>query len=92
MDAGLARKSLGRLAANGAIVRASAEMHFSASAIEGAREALETCLRAHPDGASAGDLRDALGVSRKYAIPLLEYFDNQGFTKREGDVRVLRRA
>jgi selenocysteine-specific elongation factor len=31
-----------------------------------------------------------LGVSRKYAIPLLEYFDAQGLTKRDGDVRVLR--
>lgn len=92
IDAGLARKCLGSLATDGAIVRVSAEMHFSAGAIQGAREALEAYLRAHPEGASAGDLRDALGVSRKYAIPLLEYFDNQGVTKREGDVRVLRRA
>jgi selenocysteine-specific elongation factor len=30
-------------------------------------------------------------VSRKYAIPLLEYFDAQGITRRDGDMRFLRR-
>jgi selenocysteine-specific elongation factor len=89
-DVGIARKVLGRLASEGRIVRISSELHFSADAMAGARESLSTYLRAHPAGASAGELRDALGVSRKYAIPLLEYFDAQGLTKREGDVRVLR--
>ncbi len=91
-DVGIARKVLGRLASEGLVVRISSELHFSAEAIAGARESLSAYLQLHPEGASAGDLRDALGVSRKYAIPLLEYFDAQGLTKREGDVRVLRRA
>ena len=30
-----------------------------------------------------------MGVSRKHAIPLLEHFDAQGITKRDGDVRTL---
>lgn len=38
---------------------------------------------------AAGDLRDAFGTSRKYAIPLLEHFDAVGFTKRIGDKRKL---
>jgi selenocysteine-specific elongation factor len=58
--------------------------------MERAKELAAGALAAHPDGASAAALRDSLGVSRKYAIPLLEYFDAQGFTKRVGDVRVLR--
>jgi selenocysteine-specific elongation factor len=29
------------------------------------------------------------GVSRKYAIPILEYLDREHVTKRDGDVRVL---
>ena len=35
------------------------------------------------------EFRDALGSSRKYVMPLLEYLDRQGITRREGDVRVL---
>jgi selenocysteine-specific elongation factor len=35
-------------------------------------------------------LKDAMQTSRKYAVPLLEFFDAQGTTKREGDVRRLR--
>jgi selenocysteine-specific elongation factor len=89
-DVGIARKVLGELARDGRIVRISSELHFSAGAMARARESLTAYLRAHPTGASAGELRDALGVSRKYAIPLLEYFDAQGLTKRDGDVRVLR--
>jgi selenocysteine-specific elongation factor len=37
-----------------------------------------------------GILKDLLGTSRKYAIPLLEYFDSIGLTIRKGDTRVLR--
>ena len=32
--------------------------------------------------------RDFIGSSRKYALPLLEYFDGAGFTRRRGDVRI----
>jgi len=92
VDAAVARKALSRLAGEGSVVRLSPELHFDAAAVESAREALVACLQARPDGATAADLRDALGVSRKYAIPLLEYFDAQGVTKREGDVRVLRKS
>jgi selenocysteine-specific elongation factor len=35
------------------------------------------------------ELRDILGSSRKYVVPLAEYLDRIGFTKREGEVRVL---
>lgn len=36
------------------------------------------------------EFKDLLGVSRKFAIPLLEYFDGQKLTIRVGDKRVLR--
>jgi len=91
-DPGIARKVLGALTTDGAVVRVSSEMHFSAEAMEQARGVLVTYLETHPAGASASELRDALGVSRKYAIPLLEYFDARGVTRREGDLRVLRKA
>jgi selenocysteine-specific elongation factor len=37
---------------------------------------------------AVGDLKDALGVTRKHAIPLLEFFDRHGFTVRRGNARV----
>jgi len=36
-----------------------------------------------------GEFRTALHTSRKYALPLLDYFDETGFTARVGDARVL---
>ena len=34
-------------------------------------------------------MKDLFGVSRKYAIPLMEYFDAQRVTVRQGERRVL---
>ncbi len=53
---------------------------------------LEAMLRAHLTGgqaATAAELKDAMQTTRKYAIPLLEFFDTRGVTKREGDKRRL---
>jgi selenocysteine-specific elongation factor len=33
--------------------------------------------------------KELAGVSRKYAIPLLEYFDNERVTRRSGDKRLI---
>jgi selenocysteine-specific elongation factor len=41
---------------------------------------------------TAAEFRDALGTSRKYAIPLLEHLDSTGFTLRQQDTRVLRES
>lgn len=38
---------------------------------------------------TAAQARDLLGTTRKYIIPLLEYFDKIYFTRREGDIRKL---
>lgn len=40
----------------------------------------------HPS-LTLAELRDMLGTSRKVALPLLEYFDLQKYTAREGDTR-----
>ena len=37
------------------------------------------------------ELRDRLGTSRKFLIPMLEHFDTRGLTARQGGERVLRR-
>jgi len=33
------------------------------------------------------EIRDALGTTRKYAVPLCEYLDRTGFTVRKDDLR-----
>ncbi|MGZ4762594.1 MAG: SelB domain-containing protein [Ilumatobacteraceae bacterium] len=45
-------------------------------------------MRTDPDGFTVAQLRDDLGVSRKYALPLVNELDARGITRRRGDVRV----
>ncbi|MDZ4168592.1 MAG: selenocysteine-specific translation elongation factor [Coriobacteriia bacterium] len=92
VDPGVARKALARLVSEGRLVRVSSDFHFSPAAIAAVRATLEAYFASRSEGATTSDLREALGLSRKYAIPLLEYLDSQGITKREGDLRTLRRA
>jgi selenocysteine-specific elongation factor len=40
-------------------------------------------------GLTVAEIRDLLGTTRKYAVPLCEYLDRIGVTKREGDLRLL---
>src|SRR5205807_8409469 len=40
-------------------------------------------------GMTVAEIRDLLGTTRKYAIPLCEYLDRTGLTRREGDLRFL---
>ncbi|MDA3936279.1 MAG: selenocysteine-specific translation elongation factor [Actinomycetota bacterium] len=91
VDVGVARKVHTRLVAESTVVRLGPELHFDAAAMSAAREKIETHLRANGE-MLAKDARDLLGTSRKYVMPILEYFDAQGLTRRDGDVRVLRRG
>ena len=52
------------------------------------RRQAAAALHANPAGVTLGQLRDALGTTRKYALPFAEYLDRVGVTKRIGDVRV----
>jgi selenocysteine-specific elongation factor len=38
---------------------------------------------------AVGEFKDWTGVSRKYAIPLLEFLDRERVTRRDGDQRVI---
>jgi selenocysteine-specific elongation factor len=89
VDVGVARKALTKLVSAGQVVRLGPDMHFSASAVSDARDRIVFHLQEHGT-ILAKDARDILGTSRKYVVPLLEYFDAQGITKRDGDTRTLR--
>ncbi|MGB4592460.1 MAG: SelB C-terminal domain-containing protein, partial [Coriobacteriia bacterium] len=87
-DAGVVRKVLTKLVAEGAVVRLGPDLHFDAATVVAAREKIVAYLHEHGT-ILAKDARDITGSSRKYIVPLLEYFDSQGVTKRDGDERTL---
>lgn len=91
---GLPRKGLLDLLAvlesRGTIVKVATDLYFDGAALEKAKSALLAHFTTHEDIGAAG-FRDLLGISRKTAIPLLEYFDRTGVTLRVGDVRKLRK-
>jgi selenocysteine-specific elongation factor len=91
VDVKVARKALTKLVAAGRVVRLGPDLHFSADAVEAARVRIVEFLE-DKGTMLASDARDILGTSRKYVVPLLEYFDGRGVTKREGDARTLRRG
>ena len=69
-------------------VRVSAELYFSPAAVTGIEKKLRDSVR--PEGITVSEFRILIGTSRKYALPLLEYFDRIKVTFRVGDVRKLR--
>jgi len=45
-----------------------------------------------PDQFTVAEFRDTMGISRRQAVPLLEWLDGQGWTTRRGDLRSIRRS
>jgi selenocysteine-specific elongation factor len=86
VDSKTARGLLEALVKDGKLTRISADLIFHAEVIAHIRQS----LAAHKGRRfSVADFKSWTKVSRKYAIPLLEYLDHQRVTKREGDVRVV---
>jgi len=76
------------LLASGALVRVD-DAVYRGEQIARLRSRLETALR--NDGTiTVSAFRELAGTSRKFAVPLLEWFDAAGVTIRSGDVRMLR--
>ena len=81
-------KALLALEEKGLVERVGKTWCFTREALDELWSAAKSCLEERGQ-ASAAELKEAMGTSRKYAIPLLEHFDDQGKTLRQGDVRVL---
>ena len=68
------------------LVRVSDSLVFHRAAID----SLHTLLSAHRgERFGVNEFKEWTGVSRKYAIPLLEFLDRERVTRREGDVRLV---
>ncbi|MBI1851672.1 MAG: selenocysteine-specific translation elongation factor [Planctomycetes bacterium] len=84
-------RAIEHLLDEGTLVRVGGDVLFHRDAVERARESLLAWLREKGELQSA-DFKSVLDSTRKYVIPLLEYFDEQGLTIRDGNRRVLRDA
>ncbi len=72
---------------DGKIVKLGQERFVSVTVMEGLLKRLESMF-AEGRSISIGDFKAAFGLSRKHAVPLLEYLDNEGITVRKGDLRI----
>ena len=86
-----ARKVLQLLIDSGTIVRIQGDVVMDVSVVDDLkRKLLEHGQATEPDRLiDVGTFKELAGVSRKYAIPLLEYFDRERVTRRAGDKRVI---
>ena len=71
------------------LIRIKESLFFHAEVLKAIEEKLVAYLKEKKEIGPA-EMKDLLGISRKYAIPLMEYFDGQRVTTRVGDRRVLR--
>jgi selenocysteine-specific elongation factor len=71
------------------LVRVSPELIFHAKALVSLKERLTAYKKAKGERMSVPVFKDLTGITRKYAIPLLEYLDRERVTRRAGDERVI---
>lgn len=77
------------LAREGVLVPVSPDLYFDADTLAAARGRVEAFLRDR-EPAGPGDLKAVLDISRKYLIPILEWLDREGVTRRTAEGRQLR--
>ena len=90
-ERGHARRILQLLIEGHLIVRVQGEMFMSVKALGELKAKLQLYASQHEPERSidVATFKDLAAVSRKYAIPLLEYFDRERVTRRAGDKRVI---
>lgn len=84
-----ARDLLKLLADEGRTIRINDSLHLDKEVVEKVREDLKRHLEEKKEITMA-EFRDLARTSRKFAVPLMEYFDSLKLTQRVGDKRVLR--
>jgi selenocysteine-specific elongation factor len=81
---GIPRAAIDAAIRTGAVTRVSPDLVFANEVIDRARGIVGAT---GADGITVSAFREALGTSRKYAMPILEWFDLRGVTRRDGDRR-----
>ncbi len=88
IDRARAEKILHILLREKTLLKVSEDLIFHRSALERLR-ALVAQRKAESNRLDVAAFKETTGLSRKYAIPLLEYLDRERVTRREGDVRII---
>lgn len=73
---------------DGTIVKIGEDVFLHREVLEKGKEKIEGLIREKGE-ATISEIKDVLSTSRKYAVPLMQYLDSIGFTRRVGDKRVL---
>jgi selenocysteine-specific elongation factor len=90
VDPDIARDVLMLLVEDGKMVKIKEELYFHGDAVQALRQRLIDHLDAHGE-ISTPQFKEMTSASRKYVIPLIEYFDAINVTIRIGDIRKLRK-
>jgi selenocysteine-specific elongation factor len=80
---------LGHMLDDGVLIKVKEGLYFHKIVIKALKDRLVSFLQANGE-ITTPQLKEITGVSRKYMIPLIEYFDDTKVTIRVGDVRRLR--
>jgi selenocysteine-specific elongation factor len=88
VDKARAQKLVTLLLRDRVLVKLADDLVFHQMALEGLRQLMATQKTKTPK-IDVATFKDLLGVTRKYAIPLLEYLDQQRITRRVGDERII---
>lgn len=89
MESRRAEKILQILLREKALVRVSPELIFHRDALSRLPALLQNFKKAKGERIGVPAFKELTGITRKYAIPLLEYLDRQRLTRRLGDERVI---
>ena len=88
VDKARAQKLVTLLLRDRVLVKLSDDLVFHHTALDGLRQLMATQKSKTPK-IDVPTFKDLIGVTRKYAIPLLEYLDQQRVTRRVGDERII---
>jgi selenocysteine-specific elongation factor len=88
IDKARAQKIVTLLLREKLLIKVSDELVFHRAALDQLRTSL-AAQKAKTPKINVASFKDLTGVSRKYAIPLLEYLDRERVTKRVGDERII---
>jgi len=89
IEAKRAERLLQILVREKSLVRVSPELIFHRQALAQLKERLADYQKSKGDRISVPAFKELTGITRKYAIPLLEYLDRERVTRRAGDERVI---
>jgi selenocysteine-specific elongation factor len=84
---GVDKAELRELIRRGLVVAADG-VWFAPTALQQAAVLVAPLFAQNPEGITVAQIRDALGTTRKYILPLVGWFDANGITRRRGDLRI----